>query len=102
MASQGYNLQLASVACEHHERSHRSSQSRKSPVPRVNEVCIIQVLEDREDAVTKKLPRGFSRTECRILDALSKYNDYLPNPQVQVQSSTIPAKSQSVTVENQE
>ena len=43
--------------------------------------------------VTKKLSQEFSRTESRILGALSRLDDFLQNPLVRGHSGTTPEKS---------
>ena len=50
----------------------------------------------------KKLTQEFSRTESRILGALSKLDEFVLNPQVTVQSGTVPGTSRNVKTENQE
>ena len=52
--------------------------------------------------VTKKLSKDFSKTESRILGALSKLDELLLNPQVQNCSLTIPGTSRNNNSENRE
>ena len=54
---------------------------------------ISQVSEEIEGRVTKKLSKEFSRTESRILGALSKPDDFLLNPQVRTCSVAVPGTS---------
>ena len=58
--------------------------------------------EDIEDRVVEKLPQEFSRTECRILGALSKLDEFLLDPQVCTRSGTVPGTFRNTNVENQE
>ena len=48
-----------------------------------------------------KLFQEFGRTESRILDALSKLDEFLLNPQIRMHSGTIPGTSRNINVENQ-
>ena len=48
------------------------------------------------------MSQQFSRTESRILGALSKPDDFLLNPQVQACSGTVPATSLNSDLENWE
>ena len=73
---------LAAVTRETQEEHPRNGQSRNTPVPRFNEEYITQVSEEIESRVTKKLSQEFSRTECRILGALSKLDEFLLNQQI--------------------
>ena len=79
----------------------RNNQSQKSPAPGISEEYIAQVSEI-EGRVTKKLSQKFSRIEARILDALSKVDDFLLNPQIRTFSRTVPGIFRSADVENQE
>ena len=49
----------------------------------------------------KKLSQDFSRTESRILGALSKLDDFLLNPELQTHSGTVPGTFQNTNVESQ-
>ena len=48
-----------------------------------------------EGRVTKKLSKEFSRTESRILGALSKLDEFLLNPQVRICSVAVPGISRN-------
>ena len=61
----------------------RNSQSQNTLDPEMAQEHISQVSEEIEGRVTKKLSEEFSRTESRILGALSKLDEFLLNPQVQ-------------------
>ena len=63
---------------------------------------ISQVSEDIEGRVTEKLSKEFSRTESRILGALSKHDEFLLNPQVRTCSVAVPGTSGSNNSENRE
>ena len=52
--------------------------------------------------VTKKLSQDFSRTESRILGALSKLDEFLMNPHVRKHSGTILRTFRNTGLENQE
>ena len=62
--------------------------AQNSNVPRSQEDYISQVSEEIEGRVTKKLSQEFSRTENRILGALSRLDDFLMNPLIQGHSGT--------------
>ena len=61
----------------------------------MTEKYITQVSEEIEGRVTKNLSQQFSRTESRILGALSKLDEFLLNPQVRTHSGTVPGASQN-------
>ena len=58
--------------------------------------------EEIEGRVTKKLSKEFSRTESRILGALSKVDEFLLNPQVQTCCAAVLGTSRSNKSENRE
>ena len=68
----------------------------------INEEYITQVFEDFESRVTKKLSQQFSRTESRILGALSKLDEFLLKPLVRTPSGIVPGKFRNTNVEYQE
>ena len=94
--------ELATVTRETQEEHPRNGQSRNTSVPRINEEYIKQVSEEIEGRVTKKLSEEFSRTESRILGALSKLDEFLLNPQIRTHSGTVPGTFRNTNVENQE
>ena len=63
---------------------------------------ISQVSEETEGSVTKELSKEFSRTESRILGALSKLDEFLLNPQVRTCSVSVPGTSRNNDSENRE
>ena len=80
----------------------RISQSRNAIDPEMAQEYISQVSEEIERRVTKKLSKEFSRTESRILGALSKLDEFLPNPQVRTCSVAVPGTSRKSNSENRE
>ena len=101
MATLRNKRKLAAVTRETQEENPRNGQSRNTSVPRINEEYITQVSERIEGRITKKLSQDFSRTESRILGALSKLDEFLSNQQIQTQSETVPGKFRNTNVENQ-
>ena len=93
---------LAAVARNYREGSPKKNQSRNSAVSRINEEYITQVLEEIENTATKKLSPQFSRTESRLLGALSIADKFRLNTQVRMQSGTVPGTSRNMNVQNQE
>ena len=86
-----------------HEKNPRISQTRDTNVPRMQEDYVTQVSEEIKGRVTKRLSQEFSTTESRIiLGSLSKLDEFLLNPQVQVHSGTVPETSRNPSRENQE
>ena len=63
---------------------------------------ISQVSEEIEGRVTKKLSKQFSRTESRILGALSKLDDFLLKPQVRTCSVAVPGTSRNIDSGNRQ
>ena len=57
--------------------------AQSSNFPRSQGDYITQASEEVEGTVTKNLSEEFSRTEKRILDALSRLDDFLMNPLIQ-------------------
>ena len=101
MATLRNKRKLAAVTKETQEDHPRNGQLRNTSVPRINEEYITQVSEEIEGRVTKKLSQEFSRTESRILGALSKLDKFLLNPQIQTHSGTVPGTFRNTNVENQ-
>ena len=92
---------LAAVTRETQEEHLRNGQSRNTSVPRINEEYITQVSEEIGGRVSKKLSQEISRTESRILGALSKLDDFLLNQQIRTHSETVPGTIRNTNVENQ-
>ena len=101
MATLKNKRKLAAVTRETQEEHPRKGQSRNTSVPRINEEYITQVSEEIEGRVTKKLSQEFSRTEFRILGALSKLDEFLLNQQIRMHSGTVPGTFRKTNVENQ-
>ena len=101
MATLRNKRQLAAVTRETQEENCRNGQSRNTSVPRINEEYIAQVFEQIEGRVTKKLSQEFSRTESRILGALSKLDEFLVNQQITTHSGTVPGTFRNTKVGNQ-
>ena len=62
--------------------SNRSSRGQKVLEPELTQDYVSQICKEIEGRVTQKLFKEFSKTESRILCALSKLNEFLPNAQV--------------------
>ena len=92
---------MAAVSTDTQE-SARNGQSGKAFVLGMTEKYITQVSEEIEGSVTKKISQEFSRTESRILGALSKLDEFLLNLQVQTCSGTAPGASRNNNSENRE
>ena len=101
MATLRNKRKLAAVTRETQEEHPRNGQSRNTSVPRINEEYITQFFDGVEGRVTKKLSQEFSRTESRILSALSKLDEFLLNPQIRTHSGTVPGTFRNTNVENQ-
>ena len=101
MATLRNKRKLAAVTGETQEEHPRNGQSRNTSFPRINEEYITQLSEEIEGRVSKKLSQEFSRTESRILGALSKLDEFLLNPQIMTHSRTVPRTFRNTNVENQ-
>ena len=100
MATLGNKRKLAAVSRETPENT-RSGRAPNVLDPELTQEYISQVSEEIEGRVTKKLSQEFSRTESRILGALSKLDEFLLNPQVRTCSVIAPGTSRSSNLENQ-
>ena len=100
MATLRNKRKLAAVSRETPE-STRSGRTQSILDPELTQDYISQVSEEIEGGVTKKLSKEFSRTESRILGALSKLDEFLLNPQVRTCSVAVPGTSRSSNLENQ-
>ena len=101
MATLRNKRKLAAVTRETQEENPRDGQSWNTSVPRINEEYITQVSEEVEGRVSKKLSQEFSRTESRILGALSKLDEFLSNQQIHTHFETVPGTFRNTNVENQ-
>ena len=100
MATLRNKRKLAAVSRETPE-STRSGRTQNILDPELTQDYISQVSEEIEKRVTKKLSKEFSRTESRILGALSKLDEFLLNPQVRTCSVAVPGTSRSSNPDNQ-
>ena len=100
MATLRNKRKLAALTRETLEEHPRNGQSRNTSVPRINEEFITKVSEEIEGRVTKKLSQEYSRTESRILGALSKF-EVLLNQQIRTHSGTVPETFRNTNVDNQ-
>ena len=100
MATLRNKRKLAAVSRETPE-STRNGRTQNILDPELAQDYISQVSEDIEGRVTKKLSKEFSRTESRILRALSKLDEFLLNPQVRTCSVAVPGTSRSNNIESQ-
>ena len=102
MAALRNKRKLAAVTRETQEEPRGNGQSRSTSFHRINEDHITQLSEEIERRVNEKLYQEFSRTESRILGALSELDEFLLNPQVRTRSETVPGTFRNTNVENQE
>ena len=100
MATLRNKRKLAAVSRETPE-STRGGRAPNILDPELTQDYISQVSEEIEGRVTKKLSKEFSKTESRILGALSKLDEFLLNPQVRTCSVAAPGTSRSSNLENQ-
>ena len=101
MATLRNKRKLAAVTRKTQEENSRNGQSRNKSVPRINEECFTQVSEEIEGRVSKKLSREFTRTESRILGALTKLDEFLSNQQIHTHFETVLGTFRNTNVENQ-
>ena len=101
MATLRNKRKLAAVTRETQEENPRNGQSRNTSVPRINENFMTQISEEIEGRVSKKLSQEFSRTESRILGALTKLDEFLSNQQIHTHFETVPGSFRNTNVENQ-
>ena len=91
----------AAVSRETPEGS-RSSRGHNVLDPELTQDYISQVSEEIEGRVTRKLSKEFSKTESRILGALSKLDELLLNPQVRTCFVAVQGTSRNANSENRE
>ena len=101
MATLRNKRKLAAVSSDTPEGS-RSSRAQNVLDPELTQANISHVSEEIEGRVTKKLSKDFSKTESRTLDALSKLDELLLNPQVRTCSVAFPGTSSNNKSENWE
>ena len=101
MATLRNKRKLAAVSRETPE-STRSSRTQNVLQPELTQDYISQVSEEIEGRVTKRLSKKISKTESRILGALSKLDELLLNPQVRTCSVAVPGTSRINNSEKRE
>ena len=101
MATLRKKKKLTAVSRQKAENT-RNTQSQNPLDPGMAQVYISEVSEEIEGKVTKKLSKEFSRTESRVLGALSKLDEFLLNPQVRTCSVAVPGRSRKSGSENRE
>ena len=101
MATLRNKRKLAAVSRETPEGS-RSSRGQTVLDPELTQDYISQVSEEIEGRVTKKLSKEFSKTESRILGALSNLDEFLLNPQIRTCSVAAQGTSRNANSENRE
>ena len=101
MATLKIKRKLAAVSIETPEGT-RNSRAQNTLDPELTQDYISQVSEEIEGRVTKRLSKEISRTESRILGALSKPDEFLLNPQVRTCSVAFPGTSRISNSENRE
>ena len=100
MATLRNERKLAAVSREA-QKYPRNSHSQNTSAPEISEGYLAQVSEKIKRRVTKKLSHEFSRTESRILGALSMLDEFFRNPQVRTFSGTVPGTFRNAEIENQ-
>ena len=101
MATLRNKRKLAAFSRETHEGT-RSRRAQNVLDPELTQDFIFQVSEEIEGRVAKKLSEEFSKTESRILVALSTLDEFLLNPQVRTCSVAVPKTSRNNNSENWE
>ena len=99
MATLRNKRKLAAVLRETPEGT-RSSRAQNVLAHEITQDYISQVSEEIEGRVTKKLSKEFSKTESRILGALSKLDEFLVNPLVRTCSVAVPGTSRNSSSED--
>ena len=102
MATLRNKRKLAALKKEKCDDFSKSSLAQNWNVPRLQEDNITQISEEIEESVTKKLSQEFSKSENRILGALSCLEDFLTSPLIQGHSGTAPETSRNLYSSNQE
>ena len=92
---------LAVLNKENCKEHPRSILAQNSNAPRWQEDYITQVSEEIVRRVTKRLSKGFSGTENRILGALARLDAFLMNPIIQGHAGITPEMSRNAFSTNQ-
>ena len=90
MATLRSERKLAALNKENREQHLRSNLTQNSKFPRSEDEYITQISEEIEGRITEKLSREISRTDTRILGALSRLDGLLLHPLIQGHSETTP------------
>ena len=101
MATLKNKRKLAAVSRETPEGS-RGSTAQNVLDPELTQDYISHVSEEIEGRVTKKLSTEFSKTESRILGALSKLGELLLNTQTRTCTLAVPRATGNNNSENRE
>ena len=101
MATLRNNRKLAALNKENCEEHPGSNAPHNSSVSRSQKDYLTQVSEEFEGRVTKELTQEFSKTENRILGAISRLDDFLMNPLIQGHTGTTPETSWDAFGRNQ-
>ena len=101
MATLRNKRKLAAVSRETPE-VNRNSRGQTVLDPELTQDYNSQVSEEIEGRVTKKLSKEFSKTESRILGALSKLDEFLLCPQIRICSVAFQGLSRNANLENRE
>ena len=101
MATLRNKRKLATVPRETPEDT-TNSQSQNTLDPEMAQENISQVSQEIEGRVIEKFSKEFSRTESRILGALSKLDEFLLNQQVRAYFVAVPRTSRNTNSENRE
>ena len=101
MATLRNKRKLVAVSKETPENT-RNSQSENTLDTEMAQEYISQVSKEIEGRVTQKFSREISRTESRILGALSKLDEFLLSPQVRTCSVAVPVTSRNNDSESRE
>ena len=99
MATLRNKRKLAAVSRETLEGS-RSSRAQNVLDSELTQDYISRVSKEIEGRVTEKLSKEFSKTESRILGALSKLDEFLLIPQARTCSVAVPGTSRNTILEN--
>ena len=92
---------LAAMNRKNHEDLPRNNRARNTNSPKIQEEYITQVSEKIEGRMTNKLSQELSKTESRILYALSRLDDFLQNPHARAHSGPVPETSRNISRRSQ-
>ena len=101
MATSRIERKFVAVSSEPLEKT-RNSNSQNTPDPEIAREYISQVSEEIGRRVNIKPSKELSRTESRILGALSKLDECFLSPQVRTCSIVVPGKSRNNDSESRE